>query len=69
MVDPQGRQGAVDLVLPEPEGRRPSGLRLTQSLADIPGTTASGALVELSRDGDRAVALTAVYLLRLRDAR
>ncbi|GAA3113416.1 MerR family transcriptional regulator [Streptomyces rectiviolaceus] len=43
--------------------------RLTQALAGIPGTTASRALVELSDDGDRAVALTAAYLLQLRDAR
>ncbi|OQR64382.1 MerR family transcriptional regulator [Streptomyces maremycinicus] len=43
--------------------------RLTQALADIPGTTASHALVELSHDGDRAVALTAAYLLRLREER
>ena len=43
--------------------------RLTQALADIPGPTASRALVELSQDEDRAVALTATYLLRLRDAR
>ncbi|MCX5009263.1 HEAT repeat domain-containing protein [Streptomyces sp. NBC_00638] len=43
--------------------------RLTQALADIPGTTASRALLELSHDEDRAVALTAAYLLRLRDAR
>lgn len=41
--------------------------RLTQALADIPGRTASHALAELSRDADRAVALTAAYLLRLRD--
>ncbi|WP_421108958.1 MerR family transcriptional regulator [Streptomyces sp. NEAU-S77] len=43
--------------------------RLTQSLAALPGTTASRALVDLSHDEDRAVALTAAYLLRLRDAR
>jgi DNA-binding transcriptional MerR regulator len=43
--------------------------RLTQALADIPGTTASRALAELSHDEDRAVALTAAYLLELRDAR
>ncbi|MFE5141365.1 MerR family transcriptional regulator [Streptomyces fagopyri] len=43
--------------------------RLTQALADVPGTRASRALVELSRDEDRAVALTAAYLLQLRDAR
>ncbi|KUJ69453.1 MerR family transcriptional regulator [Streptomyces albus subsp. albus] len=42
--------------------------RLTQALAGIPGTTASCALGELSHDEDRAVALTATYLLRLRDA-
>ncbi|MFG2478578.1 MerR family transcriptional regulator [Streptomyces fagopyri] len=43
--------------------------RLTQALADIPGARASRALVELSRDVDRAVALTAAYLLQLRDVR
>ncbi|MFG2651398.1 MerR family transcriptional regulator [Streptomyces sp. NPDC048436] len=43
--------------------------RLTQALADIPGTRATRALVELSHDVDRAVALTAAYLLRLRDER
>ncbi|MER5195010.1 MerR family transcriptional regulator [Streptomyces sp. NPDC002755] len=43
--------------------------RLTQALADIPGIAASRALLELSHDGDRAVALTATYLLRLRDTR
>ncbi|WP_433548488.1 MerR family transcriptional regulator [Streptomyces sp. CA-294286] len=42
--------------------------RLTQALADVPGPTASRALAELSNDEDRAVALTATYLLRLRDA-
>ncbi|MFD8153229.1 MULTISPECIES: MerR family transcriptional regulator [unclassified Streptomyces] len=42
--------------------------RLTQALADIPGTTAAQALATLSHDGDRAVALTARYLLQLRDA-
>lgn len=41
--------------------------RLTQALAGIPGTTASRALAELSHDEDPAVALTATYLLRLRD--
>ncbi|MGP3638027.1 MerR family transcriptional regulator [Streptomyces sp. 24-1644] len=43
--------------------------RLTQALAGIPGRRASRALVELSHDDDRAVALTAAYLLRLRDGR
>ncbi|MEU6081251.1 MerR family transcriptional regulator [Streptomyces sp. NPDC047108] len=42
--------------------------RLTQALAGIPGTTASHALEDLSHDEDRAVALTAAYLLQLRDA-
>ncbi|MBA8952853.1 DNA-binding transcriptional MerR regulator [Actinomadura namibiensis] len=41
--------------------------RLTQALADIPGTTASRALAELSHDEDHAVALTATYILKLRD--
>lgn len=43
--------------------------RLTQALAGIPGPTATRALTELSRDTDRAVAGTAVYLLRLRASR
>ncbi|MFE1774995.1 HEAT repeat domain-containing protein [Streptomyces sp. NPDC059008] len=43
--------------------------RLTQALADIPGTTTSRALEELSHDEDRAVALTATYILGMRDAR
>lgn len=43
--------------------------RLTQALAGIPGATASRALQELSHDEDRAVALTAEYLLQLREAR
>ncbi|OON82541.1 MerR family transcriptional regulator [Streptomyces tsukubensis] len=43
--------------------------RLTQALADIPGGTTSDALAELSEDQDRAVALTAAYLLEIRDAR
>jgi DNA-binding transcriptional MerR regulator len=40
--------------------------RLTQALADIPGPTASNALTDLTHDGDRAVALTATYVLTLR---
>ncbi|WP_431775590.1 MerR family transcriptional regulator [Streptomyces cucumeris] len=46
--------------------RAPARGRLTQALAAIPGTTASCALRELSHDEDRAIALTATYLLRLR---
>jgi DNA-binding transcriptional MerR regulator len=45
-----------------PSARR----RLTQALADIPGTTASRALEDLSRDEDRAVALTATSVLERR---
>ncbi|MEU8172357.1 MerR family transcriptional regulator [Microbispora hainanensis] len=48
----------------EPSGRR----RLTQALADIPGIITSRALADLSHDDDRAVALTATYLLTLRGA-
>ncbi len=44
-------------------------LRLTQALADIPGSTASRALADLSHDEDRAVALTAAYVLKLRNAK
>jgi DNA-binding transcriptional MerR regulator len=43
--------------------------RLTQALADIPGHTASRALADLSHDEDRAVALTAAYILGIRDTR
>ncbi|MEV4250727.1 MerR family transcriptional regulator [Streptosporangium canum] len=43
--------------------------RLTQALADIPGITASRALADLTHDEDRAVALTATYILGIRDAR
>ncbi|WP_320774910.1 HEAT repeat domain-containing protein [Streptomyces sp. CRN 30] len=48
-----------------PSGRR----RLAQALAGIPGETTSRALAELSRDEDRGVALTATYVLALRDTR
>ncbi|ETK32255.1 HEAT repeat domain-containing protein [Microbispora sp. ATCC PTA-5024] len=44
-------------------------LRLAQALADIPGPTTSRALADLSHDEDRAVALTATYVLSLRDGR
>ncbi|MFG1869820.1 HEAT repeat domain-containing protein [Micromonospora arborensis] len=40
--------------------------RLAQALADIPGRTAARALVDLSQDDDRAVALTATYILQVR---
>lgn len=47
----------------------PARRRLTQALADIPGNTTTRALAELSHDEDRAVALTATYILTLRSAR
>nr|WP_269447727.1 HEAT repeat domain-containing protein [Actinoplanes missouriensis] len=40
--------------------------RLTQALADIPGETTTRALTSLAGDEDRAVALTATYLLKRR---
>ncbi|WP_326823059.1 MerR family transcriptional regulator [Streptosporangium sp. NBC_01756] len=43
--------------------------RLTQALADIPGITAARALADLSHDEDRAVALTAAYILGIRNVR
>ncbi|MEW1585833.1 MerR family transcriptional regulator [Micromonospora vinacea] len=46
-----------------PSARR----RLTEALADIPGSAAARALTDLSHDEDRAVALTATSILALRD--
>lgn len=43
--------------------------RLAQALADVPGAVAERALADLSHDEDRAVALTAVYVLGMRNAR
>jgi DNA-binding transcriptional MerR regulator len=43
--------------------------RLAQALADVPGASATRALLDLSQDRDRAVALTATYVLELREAR
>ncbi|MBW8482701.1 MerR family DNA-binding transcriptional regulator [Actinomadura parmotrematis] len=48
-------------------GEAPARRRLAQALADIPGATASRALADLTHDEDRAVALTATYVLKLRD--
>ncbi|HWU09463.1 MAG TPA: HEAT repeat domain-containing protein [Streptomyces sp.] len=58
----------VELLAPGtagPSARR----RLAEALADIPGPAASRALADLSHDEDRTVALTAAYVLGLRDAR
>ncbi|MEU8078909.1 MerR family transcriptional regulator [Catellatospora citrea] len=41
--------------------------RLTQAFAGIPGSTASRALAELAQDEDRGVALTAAYIIGLRE--
>ncbi|WP_328908179.1 MerR family transcriptional regulator [Streptomyces sp. NBC_00234] len=60
--------GLVECLASDP-AEAPARGRLTQALAGIPGTRASRALVELSHDADRAVALTATYLLQLRDGR
>ncbi|MEU5974320.1 MerR family transcriptional regulator [Streptomyces sp. NPDC047315] len=49
----------------DPAGRR----RLTQALADVPGATAARALDDLTRDADHVVALTATYVLELRNSR
>ncbi|MFD5193886.1 HEAT repeat domain-containing protein [Streptomyces sp. NPDC058357] len=60
--------GLVDR-LARSTGESPVRRRLTQALADIPGATTSHALAELSQDEDRAVALTAAYILGIRGAR
>ncbi|WP_195731239.1 MerR family transcriptional regulator [Streptomyces albidoflavus] len=59
--------GAMTARLADTGTRAPARGRLTQALADIPGPVAARALAELSHDEDRAVALTATYLLRLRE--
>ncbi|WP_030221952.1 HEAT repeat domain-containing protein [Streptomyces bikiniensis] len=58
----------VDRLAFAPTGT-PARRRLTQALADVPGPTASRALGSLSHDEDPAVALTARYVLALRDGR
>ncbi|MEU9497818.1 MerR family transcriptional regulator [Streptomyces sp. NPDC048196] len=60
--------GLVDCLAQNTTGS-PARRRLTQALADIPGTPATRALADLSHDEDRAVALTATYILTLRNAR
>ncbi|MFE0098970.1 HEAT repeat domain-containing protein [Streptomyces sp. NPDC059009] len=60
--------GLVDRLAHGMHAEAPARGRLTQALAGIPGATAARALVELSDDEDRAVALTAAYLLHRRDA-
>ncbi|MFD9009390.1 hypothetical protein [Streptomyces sp. NPDC059552] len=71
-----GRPGSADRIATALVGRLadgpddlPARRRLTQALADVPGVTAARALAELAHDEDPAVALTAAYLLTLREAR
>lgn len=52
--------------LADPAAAPPARSRLTQALADIPGTTAARALADLARDDDPVIALTATSVLRLR---
>ncbi|GHE72727.1 MerR family transcriptional regulator [Streptomyces vinaceus] len=61
--------GRLAARLPHGPAAPPVRRRLTQALAEIPGSTATRALTDLARDEDRAVALTAAYVLTLRDAR
>lgn len=58
--------GIVDR-LAHDTGGAPARGRLAQALAGVPGPEASRALAVLSQDEDRGVALTAAYVLRLRD--
>ncbi|MFE4451685.1 MerR family transcriptional regulator [Streptomyces sp. NPDC056796] len=60
--------GLVDRLAQAATGAPARG-RLTQAMAAVPGPKASRALAELSHDEDRAVALTATYVLRLRERR
>ncbi|MEV6583944.1 HEAT repeat domain-containing protein [Streptomyces sp. NPDC051582] len=61
--------GELAARLPHGPAAPPVRRRLTQALADIPGATATRALADLARDEDPAVALTAAYVLTLRDTR
>ncbi|WP_327085483.1 HEAT repeat domain-containing protein [Nonomuraea sp. NBC_01738] len=65
---PAGRiaAGLVDRLARGDTGS-PARRRLTQALAGIPGDTAARALAGLTEDDDRAVALTATYILGIRD--
>ena len=68
-ADPELAERIAGRLVGRLDGARASArLRLTEALADIPGVTPARALAELSRDEDRAVALTAASILRRRDA-
>ncbi|MBC2644165.1 MULTISPECIES: HEAT repeat domain-containing protein [unclassified Rhodococcus (in: high G+C Gram-positive bacteria)] len=45
----------------------PTRLRITQALAEIPGTAARRALERLTQDGDRTIASTAAAIVNLQD--
>ncbi|SEL64023.1 MerR family transcriptional regulator [Rhodococcus maanshanensis] len=45
----------------------PTRLRITQALAEIPGTAARRALTRLTRDGDRTIASTAAAIVNTQD--
>ncbi|MEU7644662.1 HEAT repeat domain-containing protein [Streptomyces huasconensis] len=59
----------VDRLADHSHGASARRRRLTEALAEIPGVTAARALAELTRDDDRAVAVTAAYVLGIRDPR
>ena len=69
-ADALGMLGSADSIvaaLVDGPGDLPTRLRVTQALASIPGQAASRALRELTRDTDRSIALTAEYILGLRE--
>ncbi|MFJ8887539.1 HEAT repeat domain-containing protein [Streptomyces sp. NPDC102402] len=72
LADGPGPADRIATTLVDRLARRSAGSsvrrRLTQALAEIPGDAASRALADLSHDADRAVALTAAYVLTLRAA-
>ena len=45
----------------------PTRLRITQALAEIPGTAARRALDGLTHDGDRTIAATAAAIMNMQD--
>ncbi|MGA4845156.1 HEAT repeat domain-containing protein [Streptomyces sp. G5(2025)] len=61
--------GLVDRLADNAPGSSARRRRLAEALAEIPGSTAARALADLSHDEDRAVAVTATYVLGIRDDR
>ncbi|MHB9757072.1 MerR family transcriptional regulator [Streptomyces sp. BYX5S] len=66
-ADPAAAERITSCLVDRLDTEAPARGRLTQALAGLPGPAATRALVDLTHDEDRAVALTATYLLRLRD--